>query len=130
MKAVKLIVWLCFGLLIGKGLNVLISPSELIYSAILYALPILLLGVQREVVSTKKSLSISGSRIQVESVDVKWQTFWGIRLGNGTEVGREVSWFPDTDWTHLRDGATFVLINVVPFFLPGTSNGKLRRLKN
>jgi hypothetical protein len=130
MRVVKLISWLVFGLFIGKGLNILLSPSVYVYSISLYVLPILFLGVQREVVSTHKSLSISGQRIRVESVNVEWSTFWGIRLSTGKEIGREVNWFPDTDWTQLQDGATYVLINVVPFFLPGVFNGNLRRLKS
>jgi hypothetical protein len=130
MRAVKLIGWLVFSLLVGKGLNVLLSPSAYFYSTSLYAFPILLLGVQREIVNTKKSLSILGSRIQVESVDVEWQTFWGIRLGTGKEIGREVNWFPDTDWTNLRDGATFVMVNILPSVLPGVFNSNQRRLKS
>ncbi|MBF2076908.1 MAG: hypothetical protein IGS50_24535 [Synechococcales cyanobacterium C42_A2020_086] len=85
-------------------MNLLLSPSEVIYSSLLFVIPFVVMGFQQDIKTTRSSLSIFGKRFRVKSQTTKITTFWGIPIGQ-PEVGESVDeWFPDTTPQEALEG--------------------------
>ncbi len=124
----KLLGWLILSLGLGKGLDVLFTPSELSVAMVIYIIPLILLGIQREKVMTRKTLELCGHRIKVEWMTHEWMTFWGIRLGESREVERKVEWLPDTELQKLTTETVWLLVQTLPVIWPNVLPRALRRL--
>lgn len=108
MKPLKIILWIGISLAFGKGLNLLFSPSEVIYSFLLSISPFILMGFQQDLQTTRSSSSVFGKRIRATTQTVRVATFWGIPIRQPEASESVDEWFPDTTPQEALD---FVLLS-------------------
>lgn len=81
MKPLKIILWLLVSFSLGKSMNFLFSPSELLYSSVLFIVPFIAMGFQQGIRTTRSSFSVFGKKFRAKAQTTKINTFWGIPVG-------------------------------------------------
>ncbi len=114
MKALKIFLLLASCFAAGKILNYVFTPSEVLYSSILFASPFVLMGFQQDLKTTRSSSSIFGKRFHIKVQTSMVSTFWGIPIGQPQDCESEDIWLPDTTPQELLEGVTST-VRVVAF---------------
>jgi hypothetical protein len=123
MKALKIAMWLGMSFAFGKGLNSLFSPSEVMYSSLLFAAPFILMGFQQDLKTTRSSLGIFGKKIRTKSQTVKITTFCVIPIGQPEPFDSVDEWFSDTTPEEALEGVSLVTQTLVGSAVKGILTG-------
>lgn len=123
MKALKIAMWVGLSFAFGKGLNFLFSPSEVVYSSLLFVSPFVLMGFQQDLKTTRNSSSLFGKKIRTKSQTVRVTTFWGIPIGQPEIFDSVDEWFSDTTPKEALEGVSYITETVVGSTIKGILNG-------
>ncbi len=83
----KIAVWAVLSFIIGRLLNDYFQPVELVYSVVVFAVPLILFGFQNNFRTREHRFEFFGLEIFHYKVDFQQLTFWGIPVAKEQTVG-------------------------------------------